>query len=244
VRGRGKGLRHDRSESVLLPTLASPASSKRRGSTTEENSPTSEVIYEAVVALMYDRGYHGTSVRDVARAAGIQMASVYYHFPSKQALLMEVMSRTMRDLTAVTQSAAAMAGGDPVDRLTAVVRAHIIFHAERRKEAFLADSELRSLEAEQRTAVNGLRDRHEALFREILEQGIGSGQFTTMDLRLALNALLAMCTEVAVWYRPGGRLTLEQIARSYTSLFLFGVLSPDASNELNRRVPTGELGGA
>lgn len=234
-------MREARTESLLLPTVDSSDQVTRVGGSSDNSPATSEVIYRAVVDLMYERGYHGTAVREVARASGIQMASVYYHFPSKQSLLIEVMSRTMRDLTAVTRTAAEAAGDNPVDRLTAAVRAHIIFHAVRRKEAFLADSELRSVDPAQRTVVTGWRDRHEAVFRDILEQGIRSGKFAKVDLRLALNALLAMCTEVAVWYRPDGRLSLEQIARSYTSLFLSGVLSPAASPPTTTRVTPGEV---
>ncbi|MBJ7593776.1 MAG: TetR family transcriptional regulator [Candidatus Dormibacteraeota bacterium] len=184
---------------------------------------TSELIYEAIVTLMYERGYHDTSLREVARKVGIQVASVYYHFPSKEAMLMEVMSRTTRDLTRRTEAEVAAAGADPVARLTAAVHAHVTFHAERRKEAFLADTELRSLQPEQRTLVAGWRDRYEAAFSAILQQGFESGRFRRIDQRLALNALLGMCNEVAAWYRPSGRLTLDQIASTYADLFLNGV---------------------
>ena len=100
-----------RSGSVLLPTCKAPEQKTRGGGSSHKTPTTSEVIYAAAVDLMYERAYHGTSVREVARASGIQMASVYYHFPSKQALLIEVMSRTLRDLTSVTTTAPGAAGG-------------------------------------------------------------------------------------------------------------------------------------
>ena len=185
---------------------------------------TRRVIYVVMVDLIAERGYHGTSLRVVAERVGIQMASLYYHFPSKQAVLVEIMMTTLDDLTRQTTAAAQGAGSDPVERLRAAIRSHVIFHAERRREAFITDSELRSLDGPNLTRVTAARDWYESVFADILRAGVASNLLMVPDLRLALNALLAMCTEVAVWYRSGGRLSLADIANVYCSLFLQGVL--------------------
>jgi AcrR family transcriptional regulator len=195
-----------------------------RGTQTERG------IYEAAVRLISERGYHGTSQRSIAVAVGLQMSSLYHHFPSKQDLLVEIMARSMRDLISAVEQAVAQADGDgPEQRLRAAIRGHILFHADRRQEAFILDSELRALEPAGRELVIKLRDQYEQIFADILQQGMAEGVFRIPDCKIAVFMLMAMCTGVAVWYRPGGRLPLETVADIYTDLFLRGALAAGES---------------
>ncbi len=181
-------------------------------------------VYRAAVELIYERGYHATSLRTVARAVGVQMSSLYYYFPSKQAMLVEIMTRSMEELIAAVEAEVASAGPEAESRLCAAIRGHILFHAERRKEAFILDSELRALERAGQRLVVKLRDRYEEIFLEILEDGAARKTLYVPDLKLIVFALLAMCTGVASWYKPGGRYSLEQIAEIYAGLALNGLL--------------------
>ncbi len=183
---------------------------------------TGETVYQAAVDLMYERGYHGTSLRDVARAVGVQMSSLYYYHESKQALLVAIMERTTADLIAVVAEAMD-AASSPRERLIAGMRAHVLFHATRRKENFIADSEIRSLEPAERKAIVAMREQYEQLFAQVLEDGRASGAFVELDAPVTLAGLFAMLNGVAVWYRPRGRLSLEQIADQYCAIFLNGV---------------------
>lgn len=195
-----------------------------RTSATASPPRTDRAIYDAAVRLIYERGYHGTSLRAVATEVGVQMSSLYYHFPSKQDLLMAIMNRAMNDLIDTVEGAVSRATG-PEERLRSAIRAHVLFHAERRKEAFIVDAELRALEPANRGLVVELRDRYEGVFAAILREGAEQGVFRVPDAKLAVFALMAMCTGVAVWYRPGGGLSLERIADIYTDLFLSGVMA-------------------
>lgn len=185
-------------------------------------------IYRAAVDLIFERGYHGSSLRTVAAAVGVQMSSFYYYFPSKQDLLVEIMTRSMEELIAAVESEVASADPEPEQRLCAAIRGHILFHAERRKEAFILDSEVRALERTGRRLVVKLRDRYEEIFAEVLEEGAARGALDVPDVKLVVFALLAMCTGVASWYQPGGRLTLESIAEIYADLTLNGLLVKEA----------------
>ncbi len=187
---------------------------------------TEREIYAAAVDLISERGFHGTSLRAVAGAVGLQMSSLYYHFPSKQDLLVEIMTRSMRDLISTVETAISGHRDEgPMERLKAAVRGHILFHAGRRNEAFILDNEMRSLEPAGRKAVMKMRNQYEQIFTELLTEGSEQGVFRFGDTRLALFALMAMCTGVAVWYRPGGRLSLEDIADGYTDLFFQGIVT-------------------
>jgi AcrR family transcriptional regulator len=190
--------------------------------------PMERRIYEAAVELISARGYHGTSQRAIADAVGLQMSSLYHYFASKHDLLLEIMVRPMRDLISAVDQAVAGAGQAPELRLRAAIRGHILFHADRRQEAFLLDSELRALEPAGRELVIKLRDQYEQIFTDILQQGAAAGVFDLPDIEITVFMLMAMCTGVATWYRPGGRLPLETIADIYTDLFLTGALTLDA----------------
>lgn len=176
-----------------------------------------------MVALIYDLGFHASSLRELSRRVGIQMPSIYYHFSSKRQLLFEIMVHTMDDLTNLVQVAVAEGGTDVVTQLKAAIAAHVLFHTERRQEAFIADSELRSLEPRHRKRVTAMRDKYERIFSDLLERGSAQGRFAVNDVSLSVKALMAMCTETSVWYRPDGRLSLSDITETYTHLFLYGV---------------------
>lgn len=207
-------------------------SQTRDDATTE--STTRQAVYDEMVRSVYERGYHATSLRQVSRAVGIQMASIYYYFASKQDLLVEIMHRTMKDLTASVISAVDSARPDPVERLEAAIASHISFHTNRRFEAFVVDSELRSLDPGHRATITELRDRYEAIFAELLDEGRRAGSVSVDDVSLAVKALMAMCTEVSVWYRPDGRLSLAEIVKIYTRLFRYGVSSDAPAPEMPR----------
>lgn len=191
---------------------------------------TEEFIYRAAVELMAARGYHGTTLRDVARAVGLQMSSIYYYFPSKQELLLAIMRRTMRDLRAFVEPPISAEGSFRA-RLTAGIRAHVLFHADRRLETLVTDSEIRALEGENRDEIIALRDAYSGLFLEVLEAGRRAGDFTFSDAHVATNALMTMCAGVAVWYQPEGRLSLPQIAEEFTRLYIRGVAASPAQPE-------------
>ncbi|MFD0854512.1 TetR/AcrR family transcriptional regulator, partial [Actinomadura adrarensis] len=64
-------------------------------------------ILEAAIAVMTEKGYHGTSVRDIAVRAGLSPAALYYHFESKQDVLATIMERGIEELLRRTRAALA-----------------------------------------------------------------------------------------------------------------------------------------
>jgi AcrR family transcriptional regulator len=178
---------------------------------------TDVAILRAAAALIAERGYHGASMRDIARAVGLQMASLYHHFGSKQELLVLIMREAMHDLTSCVEASVDAAGDDPGSRLAAAMRAHVRFHTERRPEVIVADAELRALEEPGRTEIVAMRDRHQALFREPIEQlGVAQPGVVT-------SAVVTMCTDVALWYRDGGGLDADGVADTFIGLVFDGI---------------------
>jgi AcrR family transcriptional regulator len=190
--------------------------------------PTQRQIYEAAVRLMYELGYHGTSTRAIAREVGIESSSLYYHYPSKQDILVDIMTRNMRQLIADVEVAV---DGLPnaTERLRAAIIAHVRFECAGRMQSFVTDSEIRALEPDNRQAIINLRDQYEQIFQRILEEGVATARFAIPDIRLTVLALMAICTGVSTWYQPDGRLGPEEIAKRYADLVVDGVLRHESS---------------
>ncbi|MCD5422856.1 TetR/AcrR family transcriptional regulator [Rhodococcus pyridinivorans] len=183
---------------------------------------TGELIYDCAVDLMYERGFHGTSLRDVAKAVGVQMSTLYYYYNSKQALLLFIMTRTTNALSEMVR-AAMKPGQTPIEQLERAITAHVEFHAQRPKEARIAETELRSLEPENLKEIVTIRDEYEEIFATAIKAGQICGDFGSADVRITVRAMLVALTDVANWFKPDGRLTLDEVSATYRNLFLDGL---------------------
>lgn len=180
---------------------------------------TQELIYQAAVKLFCERGYHATSIRDIAAAVGIQPATIYYYFGNKEAVLFTIMERGLLELIKM-QETVLCKSDNPVEQLREMVRTHVRFHCERPLEAFVADNELRALSGELHAQILEYRDQYQATFRRIMEDGVRQGVFSVPDVHVTTNILLVMSTGAVTWYRPDGRLPLEEIADIHATLAL------------------------
>lgn len=203
---------------------ASESTPNRRGPTSGRQ--TAESIRLAAINLFFSHGFESTSLREIAAEVGIQVGSLYNHIPSKEFLLHEIMSTVIEDL--LTSLEAAVAGhSDPVDRLAAAVETHVMFHAERAKEVFIGNSELRSLADDHRRNVVSLRDRYEQHIVRILDEGMQDGSFAKADSKLLAYAIVSIGTQVSTWYRSEGKYKLNDISAEYVRFILKGLSSSE-----------------
>ena len=177
-------------------------------------------IENVASALFRERGYAGTSVRDIARALDIQGARLYSHVTSKQDVLWAIVDRAAGDFEAAADVALAQAGEDAAagDRLSALVQAHVTVIAADPGLASVFVHEWRHLSADRRAAVLERRDAYEHRFRHVVEQGMASGEFVHTDPAVAVTFILTALNGLASWYRPDGRLAPHRIADHYAAL--------------------------
>ncbi|MFI8306775.1 TetR/AcrR family transcriptional regulator [Streptomyces sp. NPDC085927] len=174
-----------------------------------------------------EHGYHGTSVRDIAGRVGVTVPALYYHYENKQALLATLLETSMKDVLDRCRAAAAEAGDEPLPRFCAMVESIVLYMANRKGLAFL-DTEIRSLEPDNRARYVALRDYLEHMLLDTVEAGIARGVFTTPIPADAVRAVLIMCQGVANWYRADGPLTAAEIAERHVLLSLGTVGHPGA----------------
>jgi AcrR family transcriptional regulator len=183
---------------------------------------TQEAIRRAGLRLIFEHGYEAMSLRQLAAEVGIQVGSLYNHIATKQGLLFELVQDHINEL--LRQLDLALVGKDePRDRLRAFVAFHVGYHMTRKREVFIANSELRSLESRNYEAIVALRGAYEQRLSDILSQGVAAGAFEVVDVQVATFAILSLLTGLCNWYRPGGRLTKEAIIAAHEKLVLSGV---------------------
>ncbi|WP_435198232.1 TetR/AcrR family transcriptional regulator [Janibacter sp. GS2] len=173
-----------------------------------------------------EQGYHGTTIRQIAARTGLSVPGLYHHYPSKHALLVAVMSHAMSDLWPRSEAAVAEAGPSVSRQFGLLVECLVLFHAHRKQLAFIASSELRSLDPAAHAEQIAARDRQQRLMDSIVEQGVAAGTFTTPYPREATAAVTTMCTGVAQWYQPDGPLTAEQLAERYRDIATLAIGGP------------------
>ncbi len=184
-----------------------------------------ETIKTVAVDLFYRQGYFATSISDIAKGCGIQKASIYYHYLSKEDLLYFIMESTMDGL--VEHLKAVLAKAEGVEgKMRAVVHGHVKFHLEQQKETFVASSELRGLSPEHYQAVVKKRDEYEGIFQDLIKEGRDQGVFDRGDLKILSYAILTLCTAGAFWFNPQGRLAVDDIAEIYENFVLKGMKRP------------------
>lgn len=172
----------------------------------------------AALAAFVEQGYHGTSVREIAGRAGLSVPGLYHHYPSKQALLVGLMTEAMSELLERSKRAEEEAGPDPAARFDAVVESLLLFHMYRSDQAFIGSTEIRSLDPENRTQYVRLRDEQQRMLDRIVLDGIASGDFDVDHPADASRAITTMCVGVAGWYRRDGASSVDELAAVYLGI--------------------------
>lgn len=184
-------------------------------------------ILAHAMAAFNEHGYHGTSVRDIAGRVGVTVPALYYHYENKQALLATLLETSIKDVLDRCRAAAGEAGEDPLARFCGMVESIVLYMAHRQQLAFL-DTEIRSLEPQNRARYVALRDYLEHMLLDSVEAGRARGVFTTPIPADATRSVLIMCQGVANWFRADGPLRAEEVAERHVLLSLGTVGHPGA----------------
>jgi Transcriptional regulator len=192
-----------------------------------------QAIEDAASSLFRERGYSGTSVRDIARAVDIQGASLYAHVTSKQEVLWSIVERMASRFEAAADAIeAADPGAATFGRgvyLIALVRAHVGVITDDIERAGVFVHEWRALQGDRRAEIASRRNAYDARFRSVVADGIRTGVFQAPDPVVAAAYILTALNGLVGWYRPDGRLSARAIADIYADLSLSAVQSARAA---------------
>lgn len=194
-----------------------------------DGNSTKAALIDVATALFYERGFHGTNMREIGEQVGIRPASIYNHVASKEALLYSIALGAIQDLYEIGLQAVG-SSDSPEGQLRALVRAHVIYHAHNRHRAKVSDDQLHALAPQHLEEVLGVRDAYESLMKDVLTAGRDQSGWVIIDVPVLAFALATMCTAVGVWFRENGRLSAEDVADIYVGIALAAVIhGADAS---------------
>lgn len=183
-----------------------------------------ERILHSASHLFHERGFAGTSIRDIAYAAEISSSTMYHHFTNKQDVLFEVITRFMSDFNAATVPVLSDTSQSVTDRLRRVISIHIEMSDDRRHELLVGNPVKYALTSHQSRQVVAQQQEYHDAVRLLVEEGCSRGVFDVPDAELATLALLDLLNGIREWFRSTGRLNRAEVVAQY-SCFVFRLLA-------------------
>jgi TetR/AcrR family transcriptional regulator, cholesterol catabolism regulator len=177
--------------------------------------------------LFHERGLGGTSMRDIARGAGLAQSSLYNHFATKDALVMAVMERSW-EVVAHPVGEVFQSEAPGLGLLEKVMRAHALQHSQPIKETMVFEWEGRNMSAAVRQRTVELRDIYERRFQDLAQQLAMCGCISGVETGTRMKMLLSMGRATSGWFRPGGRLSAEEVAMLYGRMCLMSLEADEA----------------
>lgn len=189
--------------------------------------PRREQLLKVACKLFSERGYHATSMRDLASELGIQGGSLYAHINNKEELLIEIVN------TAAQQFDAALFSLHDLDlpaaqTLRLAMQRHIQVVAENMESATVFFHEWKHLSPSAYARVTKWRDQIETFYRDLIAEGIQQGYFQpNLDVKMTANLILSTLNWTYVWYNPKGHHSPEQIANQYAEMLFAGLIQQE-----------------
>jgi AcrR family transcriptional regulator len=199
-------------EDTTAPAAAIPAGDGRR-----------DAILDVAAQLFRLHGYDATSVRDIARAAGISQATLYYYIGSKPDALIAISNQAM---DAKVEQMRVIAGStvSPIEKLRDFVHAELESIDRDQVRWAIIQRERNSLPPEARDQIQEKRDQVDQTLTQILEEGVAAGLFRPIQVKSTRMAILGITNRAAEWYSPGGPISARQFADDFCDFIFNGVL--------------------
>ena len=216
--------------SVLRPSGTSPTSSspwEPAGSRAQQREIKRNAVLQTAAQLFNERGFHATSLDDIAERLNVSKPTLYYYVESKDQILLECV-RTALDLMHAGIGDVRAAGGSAIDQLKACMRIYsgIVTQDFGMCVIRIGEDPLpEPLKKELRRLKAGI----DLQFRRLIEDGIAEGSLAACDPKMAAFMLAGALSWIGRWYRSDGGLTPDQIADQGIELLLNGVVQRPAA---------------
>ena len=180
-----------------------------------------EHLLARAARVFADKGYHCTTMRDLAAASGMSLAGMYYYVRGKEDLLCLIQERCFTEVFAgATQALARLGDADPLERLDAFIRHHVTFFAAHMAEMKVLSHEASSLTGERLRRVNAIKRRYVDLLDRLLKE-IAPDE-APVDRSAAGYLLFGMMNWIYNWYDPAGEIAPDRLAALMARMFRGG----------------------
>ncbi len=178
-------------------------------------------ILRAAAGVFRARGFAETGMREIAAAADLSPANLYYYFRNKADILYFCQDHSVGRMLETT-TALAREGLAPAERLRRVIAAHLVCMLDELDGA-AAHTEIDALPPALRKRIVAKRDRYERAVRAIVAEGMAAGDFAAADAVLVTRAILGALNWTTRWYHPGGRLAPAAVADAFADYLVRGL---------------------
>ncbi len=185
-------------------------------------------ILGAAAALIREKGFEATSMRDVSRGVGVSLAGLYHYFDSKEQLLYQIQYRTFASLLA-TQEEIASRPGTPEDRVRRLIIGHLAFFAAHPNELKVCTFELDSLRGGFYQATEALRRRYFRVMASAVADLTRGGHPGDIDRRSRHVTLFifGMLNWIFMWYDERRHGSVEEVGDEMLDLVMNGLRHPE-----------------
>jgi TetR/AcrR family transcriptional regulator, cholesterol catabolism regulator len=208
----------------------SPAERKKRAIAPQGRR---EEILDVAARLCAKHGYHKASMDSIAAAVGINKASLYHHFESKEAIVVAIhQSMTDRLFELNTLRTDSGGGTSPKRQLFGVVQDIVSLAESHPGQLRILFDHYRELPEAMQVQVSNTRKAYRKIISQILKQGVASGEFGDIDIDFAARAVVGLCDWVTESYRPSGALGPRALAERTWKLLVIGLGSAETKRQL------------
>ncbi|MDF1554037.1 MAG: TetR/AcrR family transcriptional regulator [Deferrisomatales bacterium] len=186
-----------------------------------------QIVSEAI-HVFFELGYEGASLRDLARRVGINKATVYHYFSSKEEILYHIVREVGSGLLDGVRRAA-QSGDDPLADLEGMVRFQIEYMEDHLEEVKVLVEEKKSLCAELLRATQDNESAILGLYKSTLERCLERGLIRPVQITTAAFGILGQINWLYHWYRPEGPLSIRELSDQVLSLLFHGLVMPPAA---------------
>ena len=188
----------------------------------EASKSKKQTILEAAAELFRDRGYVATSMRDLADAVQLKASSLYNHISGKEEILQTICFQNAHRFLAGMKEIEKKPINN-TEKVKALIHLHIQVATEDFTSITAFNDEWRHLSEPELSHFKELRREYEHRFKDIIRQGIESGEFVEIDPTIALFTIISSVRWIYDWFKPGRKIDLEQLENQIDAILLNGI---------------------
>jgi AcrR family transcriptional regulator len=180
-------------------------------------------VLKTAAAIFAEKGYHSTSIRDIARATKMSLSGLYYYFKSKEELLFLIQDYCFS--TVIDDCRRLLEGvTDPVHRLKLLIENHLNYFVQNMNEMKVLSHEANAISGDLFKKVNNKKRQYVDLVMSLLEEIARDYRIRDIDIRVATFSLFGMMNWIYNWYSPRKDGDVTGLSQNITRLFLSGFL--------------------
>lgn len=195
----------------------------------EGKSGRREELLRVAADLFSEKGFYGTSIRDIARKLGVSVSVIYHHFQNKEGLWSEIIDYSVRILPRKLELAL-NDGGSAVDRFRQLVLAHLESSEFYRKESKMFLVDINRLSVTGDSVGQDIQRRILDIYVQVIEEMRREGLIRTTHTKIVAFNVLGVVNWYLRWYRPDGPMPVDQIYEEIISFVLYGVIGNSSGN--------------